>query len=118
MDNPSDLVRQGDRFVGTVNPTMVWVDSVTLPPDELPLSTFPWFVGQVKPSAVLPSIVGMSGGPIFGFKKNAAGQMEYWIVAVQSWWRRNQRITFGCPVKVFASIVEACLVEDDVRCFD
>jgi hypothetical protein len=106
VSDPTKLDTSGDRRVGTVNPTMVWVDPVTLPPDEVPPATFPWVIGKVKSADALPSIVGMSGGPIFGFKKTDSGQLLYWIVAVESWWRPASRTTFGCPVRVFASLVE------------
>jgi hypothetical protein len=57
-------------------------------------------------NTALPSIVGMSGGPIFGFKKGEDGLLRYWIVAVQSRWRESARIIFGCPVRTFATLVE------------
>jgi hypothetical protein len=106
VPDPGALVPHGDRVAGHVNPTLVWVSPVTLPPEELPAATFPWFIGRVGAAAALPSIVGMSGGPIFGFKKGEDGLLRYWIVAVQSRWRPDTRITFGCPVRTFASLVE------------
>jgi hypothetical protein len=46
----------------------------------------------------------MSGGPIFGFKKTEEG-LKYWIVAIQSWWDKKRRITFGCRVPTFARLL-------------
>jgi hypothetical protein len=106
VDDPKKLVPHGDRVAGVVSPTMVWVDPVNLPPEEIPPATFPWFIGRVRSAGALPSIVGMSGGPIFGFSKGADSQLRYWIVAVQSRWRPDRRITFGCPVRTFATLVE------------
>ncbi|MCX5896195.1 MAG: hypothetical protein NTZ51_10250 [Proteobacteria bacterium] len=51
----------------------------------------------------LSSIVGMSGGPIFGFKYGPP--MAYWIVAIQSSWLRSQGIVFGCPLPVLAGML-------------
>jgi hypothetical protein len=106
VSDPSALVPHGDRVAGVVSPTLVWVNPVRLPPDEIPPATFPWFIGRVGCATALPSIVGMSGGPIFGFKKGEDGMLRYWIVAVQSRWRESARITFGCPVRTFATLVE------------
>jgi hypothetical protein len=106
VPDPRGLVPHGDRVAGVVNPTLVWVHPVTLPPEDIPTATFPWFIGRVGSAAELSSIVGMSGGPIFGFKKGMDGLLRYWIVAVQSWWRPATRITFGCPVRTFAALVE------------
>lgn len=50
----------------------------------------------------LNNIEGMSGGPIFGFKKMQNGECRYWIVASQSSWYKQERIIVGCPVWVLA----------------
>jgi hypothetical protein len=105
VPDPTELDTSGGRRAGTVSPTMVWVNPVTLPVDEIPPATFRRFVGRVKSVAPLHGIVGMSGGPIFGFKKTPSGQLHYWIVAVQRWWLRAST-TFGCPIRVFAALVE------------
>jgi hypothetical protein len=109
VHEPRKLVPYGDRFAGVVSPTMAWVHSVSLPPEEMLPATFPWFIGQVGSATELPSIVGMSGGPIFGFRKSENGELQYWTVAVQSMWREKSRIIFGCPVRTFATLVEQLL---------
>jgi hypothetical protein len=90
------LVPYGDGVAGIINPTLVSVHRIELSPDEMPDSTYPWFVGVVGASSGLPNIVGMSGGPIFGFFKGAAGRWQYWIVALQSRWNEERRIVFAC----------------------
>ena len=114
VQNPDKFVPHGDRMAVAVSPAMAWVNPVSLPPADMPTATFPWFIGKVGSAADLPSIVGMSGGPIFGFKKGEGGQLQYWVVAVQSWWRPATRIIFGYPVRTFAAIVEQALREYDV----
>jgi uncharacterized protein (DUF433 family) len=106
VDKPWELVPHGDRFAGVINPVLVTVEAISLPPDEMPASRYPWFVGRVGAAAGLPDIVGMSGGPIFGFAKRPNGLWEYWIVAVQSRWRPSSRVIFACPVRTFALLVE------------
>jgi hypothetical protein len=47
----------------------------------------------------------MSGGPIFGFRRNEDGRLSYHVVALQSWWDEDKRIVFGCSVPFFAERV-------------
>lgn len=65
----------------------VSVTRADTPHRELPPSTYPWFIGTVNTAPFgLKSIVGMSGGPIFGFRNSPNGECRYWVVALQSWW--------------------------------
>lgn len=64
-----------------------------------------WFVGRVHPEIGEINIEGMSGGPIYGFRKRNDGQWSYHVVALQSWWLPDSRITFGCSVPMFAEEV-------------
>lgn len=113
VDKPWELVPHGDRFAGVINPVLVTVEAITLPIDEMPVSRYPWFVGRVGAATGLPDIVGMSGGPIFGFAKRADGLWEYWIIAVQSRWRPSSRVIFACPVRTLAHLVEQELQRHD-----
>jgi hypothetical protein len=61
-----------------------------------------WFTAKIHPECEIQSIEGMSGGPIFGFRKNAQGQFLFHVVALQSRWDENQRIIFGCSLPYFA----------------
>jgi hypothetical protein len=111
---PTCLVSEGRRVVpygqgvaGVVSPALAPVERVELSPDEMPPSTYPWFVGRVGGAVVLPDVDGMSGGPIFGFFKDEDGVWRYWIVALQSRWNAERRIVFACPMQVIGRIVEA-----------
>lgn len=45
----------------------------------------------------LDSIVGMSGGPVFAFRQTDQG-LKYWLVGLQSKWKRNQKELLVCPI--------------------
>jgi hypothetical protein len=51
----------------------------------------------------------MMRGPIFGFRITPERRAVYWVVAMQSSWLEKSRIIFGCPVPVFARMVDAAL---------
>jgi len=54
-------------------------------------------------SGYVDDISGMSGGPILGFSEKLGG---YFIVAIQSTWLPKEKICFGCPLPILASIFE------------
>ena len=68
-----------------------------------------WFIGRIPDDIDIRSVEGMSGGPIFGFRMGASGQWHYQIVALQSWWRPDSRIIFGCSLPLFAEVVQNAL---------
>jgi hypothetical protein len=59
----------------------------------------------------LNSLVGMSGGPIYGFSDEQKGR--YWIPAIQSGWIKSRRITFACPVPMLARLAEHLLYGEE-----
>jgi hypothetical protein len=50
-----------------------------------------------KNEAGRDDIKGMSGGPIFGFKR-ADERTKYWVAAIQSAWYADTRTVRGCPM--------------------
>ncbi len=64
--------------------------------DEEQNTLFPRFIATIDSQTNLESLTGMSGGPIFGF--NSERPNKYWIVAIQSSWKKSERKIFGCPV--------------------
>ena len=88
---------------------VTWVDD---PPDDLPQTTCPRFIGRLPKVLPLKSIGGMSGGPIFGFGEEN-GSMKYWIVAIQSAWRKDHNIIFGCLLPYVGALVERELQQLD-----
>ena len=104
-----DFARSGDGspMFGRVVPTMVFLRRLDTAPSESKPTRFPRFVGQLPADLQLNSIIGMSGGPIFGF--SFAPAVRYWVVAIQSSWDPQRHITFGCPVPVLASLLTRCV---------
>jgi hypothetical protein len=106
------ITRQGERDeqIGVmIAPVLVWIQKLDRVPAGLTCPTADWFVGQIE---VPFNIGGMSGGPIFGFRRNANGHWTYHVVAVQSWWYPQSQVVFGCPVPTFMDLVERQMVED------
>jgi hypothetical protein len=87
---------------GLVSPTMISLDRLDAPSD----SEYPRFAGKLSERAVVKSVAGMSGGPIFGYA-DGPDRMRYWLVALQSSWEPDSRTIYGCPMPVLASIITA-----------
>ncbi|MGR9416087.1 hypothetical protein ELH75_23305 [Rhizobium leguminosarum] len=77
----------------TVGMTMLRLKKVEA---EEQTTLFPRFIATIDSQTDLQSLEGMSGGPIFGF--NTERLNKYWIVAIQSSWKKSERKIFGCPV--------------------
>jgi hypothetical protein len=91
------------QFWGIVSPTLIVLQKLEEPPKDILRPKNPYFIGKLHPDLPLASIVGMSGGPIFGF--NYGPPMRYWIVAIQSSWIKSRGITFGCSLPVLAELI-------------
>lgn len=87
-----------------VSPTMFPLQRLVEPPAGSASTRFERFVGKINPELGLESLKGMSGGPIFGFRREGS-ELRYWVVALQSTWLRGQDIVFGCPVPTLASLM-------------
>jgi hypothetical protein len=92
-----------DAGEGLVEPTMFGVRRLDPPPDDTPVTTHPRFVGQISAETPIKSVVGMSGGPIFGFRFGE--QTQYWVVALQSTWIPSRRIVYGCSLPILATLM-------------
>ncbi|MGY4158013.1 hypothetical protein ACVINW_003855 [Bradyrhizobium sp. USDA 4461] len=83
--------------------TMFAVKRLNEPPDGIPTTRYPRFVGELDPDRALASVRKMSGGPILGF--NLTPPIRCWVVALQSTWLRDRRLVFGCPLPELASLM-------------
>ncbi len=103
-------ISAGGAVVGRLQPSMIAVDRLdpTAIPNPLPNV---WFVGQIPPEVTIQSIEGMSGGPIYGFRRGSEGEWLYHVVALQSRWRPLERITFGCSLPLFAEALHREMAE-------
>jgi hypothetical protein len=106
---PEEFITSGESssgdgsLIGRVAPTMIGVKAADLFPEDVRSTTYPRFTGQLNDGLPLTSIVGMSGGPIFGFRYGPPA--TYWVVAIQSSWLKNKSIVFGCPLPVLAGLL-------------
>jgi hypothetical protein len=90
------------QLLNTMRPVVLNITKLEKQPATVENTEYPRFVGKIDDD-VIDDITGMSGGPIIGF---GTDNKRYWIVAVQSSWLKDQKIIFGCPVPIFAGIVE------------
>lgn len=86
-----------------VEPVIMSVLKIENPPKGVPVTREPQFVGQIDNEPLLKSIVGMSGGPIFGVKFGPPAR--YWIVALQSVWLSTSRVVVGCQLPLLARLL-------------
>lgn len=97
----SDSNEDSIQFV-KVKSILIFVEYLENPPDNIERTRNPRFMGKLHPKFSLSSISGMSGCPIFGLFGNP---LKYHIVAIQSSWIREKRITFGCPIPTLANLI-------------
>lgn len=69
----------------------------------------PMFYGRVVSG--LPSIKGMSGGPILAFGKNNNGEEKYWLHAMQSGWYPHIREIYACLMLPIGRYIRQRLME-------
>lgn len=108
---PAD--RYGDELRVTMDSVLIpVVRRETLPPGS-PDSVLPYFIGEMPQHSLNFDICGMSGCPIFGFRRDENGNFRYWIVALQSRRSEVQReMILACPTHIFAPIIERALAAD------
>jgi hypothetical protein len=85
----------------TIEPTAFSVRRLNIDSDRQ--TKYPRFVGHVDARLSLESLVGMSGGPIFGFRTEP--RLSYWMVAIQSSWNATTRTIYGCDFPMLASLM-------------
>ena len=69
------------------------------------------FVGRLHPEVKIETIKGMSGGPIYGFRRDESGNWYYHVVALQSKWNSARRTITGCSLPPFAEAVTRVMTE-------
>jgi len=97
-ENP-ELAKQG-----LTAPALFTVTKITDPDVAAPTGKPAWFVGQLPPG--IKSASGMSGGPVFGFRKIADNLSDCRVVAMQSWANPNNGIVYGTPLNSFTLIID------------
>lgn len=95
---PFELLDFTTEFV-KVTTALFDIETLDEAPKEISKTSFPQFIGKIYLDKSVKDIRGTSGGPIFGFRENPPGESRYWLVALQSRWRRDSQIVIGCPTK-------------------
>jgi len=73
-----------------------------------------WLSGGIGTMGSLESIKGMSGGPIVGVKETPEG-VQYWVIAIQSWWDKQAKQTYACPLRYCGPKMLAALQQINVQ---
>lgn len=68
-----------------------------------------YFFGRLRPNSGVPTMVGISGGPIIGIMRLPDDKWSYKIVAMQSRWLEKQRVLYGCPLYLFADDLDKAM---------
>jgi len=100
-DQFKELTEEKIKLVTTLHS----VEKCESVPEEFEDTDAPTFYGKIYLDEDTSSIVGMSGGPLFSFKHNESGELQYWLCAVQSRWIPNKKLIAACLMKPFAMIV-------------
>ncbi len=91
-----------------IRPVMISIDRITKEEIEKPPEGL-WFIGKIPSDVTIKSVKGMSGGPIYGFRKLDNGQWTYHIVAppelVASGLKNHVRVFIAIIRRVHASSV-------------
>jgi hypothetical protein len=75
-------------------------------PEEFVISKIPRFCAVRIDDSGLASVIGMSGGPILGMRKNRNGRGEYTCIAVQGTELKERRMVFGTPITIFLAAIK------------
>ncbi|MCA9113174.1 MAG: hypothetical protein KDA52_24695 [Planctomycetaceae bacterium] len=98
----------GEGIVGSIASKVVGIRKLESHPEDAELYLEGGFVGEVVGLAEGKSVVGMSGGPIFGFAKRD-NRTYCWVVALQSAWDPKRKIVYGCSVPRFGRIMSEAI---------
>jgi hypothetical protein len=89
---------EGLNVRAKADPSLIYIEKFDGDPSTLPSTQFPRFYGKLSENWPRGEIDGMSGGPVFGFSTRTG---EFGVIAIQSGWLDQRRITFACPVGEF-----------------
>lgn len=95
----------------TTTPSLHRIIQLDGRPEVFPKTDIPLFYGCIVLGNALTSIKGMSGGPIFAFRKNAQGQLRYWLTALQSRWIPRLHYIVAYPTKLLGDTLETILLK-------
>jgi hypothetical protein len=102
---PAELVKvdpSNIEIAATLHP----IEPIAERPEGFTEVDAPLFYGRIILGNEITSIKGMSGGPIFAFKKNENGELRYWLTALQSRWLPQSHYIAACPTKLLGHFLE------------
>lgn len=97
---PNELTEVTDEIF-SIGTTLHVVKELEQKPSDFPETRAPMFYGQIQLDDTLTNIKGMSGGPIFSFKRNVKGELKYWLHAIQSRWMPSKNYIAACLTTPF-----------------
>lgn len=100
-----------EGIIAGVQPVLVPLRHVPLP---TPRDRRPAFIADVIDMGNQRSVVGMSGGPILGYRMGNDGRSQYELVAIQSQWNGVDRI-LACPAAVALAEARAAIRSEQVN---
>ena len=92
-----------------INQTILPIKKREKVPVDLESTPYKRFVGKHDNILPLNHLRGMSGGPIIGIQYGP--QTRYWLLAIQSGWRKKQSIIYGTTMSDIADIFYAAMNE-------
>jgi len=104
---PSQLTKEVDSQV-VFSTTLHPVERLSEKPEGFRHTDIPQFYGKVYLDDEVTSIEGMSGGPIFAFRRDSDG-LRYWLVAIQSRWLPESQSIAACPTDILGGALSNLL---------
>jgi len=107
---PAELVKYDENNI-QLFPSMFYVDVLPDKPNGFSDVSLPQIYGKITLNDEMKSIKGMSGGPIFGLRKNDNGELRYWLVSLLSRWLPESHFIATCPIKFIGQAIEGYISE-------
>ena len=111
---PAELVKVNSKSI-ELNPTIFTIEQIHEKPEGFIDTKIPLFYGRIGLGEDLNSIIGVSGGPIFGFYSYENGELRYWLTALQSRWLPKSHYISACPTFILGEILEELLARIDIK---
>jgi hypothetical protein len=107
---PSELLKFDQGI--EIGSSFIYADIVEEKPDGFKDVSMPQIYAKIQMDNGIDSIEGMSGGPLFGFRKYDNGEMRYWLLGLQSRWLPESHFIAVCPTKYIGLFLESYLSKE------
>lgn len=87
------------------HPAFCLIEKIESKPEGFEEVEIPRFYGRMSQDEIIDDIKGISGSPIFAFKKDNQGQLKYWLTAVECSWLNESKYISGCYIKDVAKAI-------------